>query len=167
MLADVLQGFLDDTQDRGLLCRVEQRVRRSQVRLDGRSGERRHTFDRVHDRAVQAQLVEQRRPQLTDESSNLAEFAPQQLTEEPQLAGGHSDVFADDSLDVFDLEDGVRERLRRAVVDLLGEPGTLGFLSLDDPHLQVCRQPRVRDLREQAGIAALQEEPGVLHAPHR
>ena len=43
-----------------------------------------------------------------------------------------------DPLDVFDLEDRVAQGLGRSIVDLLGEPGSFGFLRLDDPHLDVA-----------------------------
>ena len=52
-------------------------------------------------------------------------------------------------------------------MDLLGQARTLGLLGLDDAHLQVRGQAGVGDLGEQAGVAALEEEPGVLHASHR
>ena len=71
----------------------------------------------------------------------------------------------DDPLDVLDLEDRVAERLGRPVVDLLGEPGALGLLGLDDPHLDVARGRRAADLGEQGRVAALEEEPRALERP--
>ena len=47
----------------------------------------------------------------------------------------------------------LRERLGRAVVDLLGEPRALGLLGLDDPHLDVARGRRAADLGR-AGCAS-------------
>src|ERR1035437_4904437 len=135
MLADVLQRFLHDTQDRGLLHWIEHVARRPEFGLDGCTGECRPALDRVHDGAVEAQLVQQRWPQLADECPDLPELAAEQLSKEAQLAAGHSDVFADYALDVFDLEDGVPQRLSPPVVHLLGEPGALDFLSLADPYL--------------------------------
>ena len=64
-----------------------------------------------------------------------------------------------DPLDVLDLEDGVGERLGGAVVDLLGEPRSLGLLRLHDPHLDIVW---TADLGDERGVAALEEQPGAL-----
>ena len=92
------------------------------------------------DRAVEAELVEDRRPELADERPHVAELAAEQLAQEAQLRPGQRRVVIDDPLDVLDLEDRVRERLGRPVVDLLGEPRPLRLLGLDDPHLDVVRR---------------------------
>ena len=46
-------------------------------------------------------------------------------------------------------------------MDLLGEPRALRFLGLDDPHLDLGRKA-VAAARDEAAVAALQEEPGRL-----
>ena len=57
------------------------------------------------------------------------------------------------------------ERLRRAVVDLLGEARALGLLGLDDAHLVVARGRRSADLGQQGRVAAFEEEPRPLERP--
>ncbi len=52
-------------------------------------------------------------------------------------------------------------------MDFLGQAQAFGLLGLDDAHLHVRGQLGVGDLPEQAGVATLEEEPGVLHAPNR
>ena len=59
-----------------------------------------------------------------------------------------------------DLEDRVRQRLGRPVVDLLGEPRALGLLRLDDPHREVAVGIGRVARCDERGIAALQEQPG-------
>ncbi len=127
VLADVLERLLDDAQDGGLLGRGQDVAGRPQLGLDRGAGEGGHALDRIHDRAVQAELVEKRRPQLADEGADLAQLAAQQLAQEAQLAAGDADVLVEHPLDVLDLEDRVRQRLRRPVVDLLREPRPLGL----------------------------------------
>ena len=74
----------------------------------------------------------------------------------------------DDPLDVLDLEDRVRERLGRPVVDLLGEPRALGLLGLDDPHLGVVRGRRGAPTSASSGrVAALEEEPASARGSAR
>jgi hypothetical protein len=167
MFADVLQSLLHDSQDGGLLSGVERIARSLQISLNGRAGQCAHALHGVHDRAVQTQLVEQRRAQLADECPDLTQLASQDLAQEAQLAGGHPHVLVEDPLDVLDLKDGVGQSLSRTVVDLLSQARALGLLGLDDAHLQIGGQAGSGDLGEQAGVATLQEEPGVLHAPNR
>ena len=97
---------------------------------------------RVHDRAVQAELHEHRRPQLADEAAHVAQLAAEQLAQEAELGAGHRRVALEHAVDELDLEDRVRQRLGRPVVDLLGEPGALGLLGLDDPHPELGRDGR-------------------------
>ena len=101
------------------------------------------------------------------EAVPLAQLAAEYLAQETQLAGGHAHVLVEDPLDVLHLEDCVAQRLSGSVVDLLGQTGAFGLLGLNDAHLHVRRQPRVGDFGDQAGVAALQEQPGVFHAPNR
>ena len=63
-----------------------------------------------------------------------------------------------DPLRVIGLEDRLRERLRRTVVDLLCEAGALGFLRLHDAHRDV---PIAVGRDHECGVAALQEKPGA------
>ena len=44
-----------------------------------------HAFDRVADRPVEAELVEERRPELADERPDVAELAAEQLAQVAQL----------------------------------------------------------------------------------
>ena len=107
-------------------------------------GEGRHRLGGVVDRAVQPELVEERRPELADERPDVAELAAEQLAHEPELGPRHPRIAVEDALDVLDLEDRVRQGLGRPVVDLLGETRSLGLLGLDDPHLDVVRTVRRR-----------------------
>ena len=52
-------------------------------------------------------------------------------------------------------------------MDLLGQARPFAFLGLDDAHLEVRRQAGPGHLGQQTRVAALEEEPGVLHAPDR
>ena len=95
-------------------------------------GERPHVLDGVDDRAVEAELVEQRRPELADERADVAELAAEQVAQVAQLGAGQRWIGLDDPLDVLHLEDRIRQRLGGAVVDFLGEPRPLGLLRLDN-----------------------------------
>ena len=63
----------------------------------------------IADRAVEPELVEQRRPELGDEAAHVAELAPQQVAQEAQLRPGEAHVLVEHALDVLDLEDRVGE----------------------------------------------------------
>ncbi len=165
VLAHILQRFLDDPQGDRLLGLAEPVARGPQVRLDRGAHERGPCLRGVVDRAVQAELVEERRPELADERPDVAELAAEELAQVAQLRPGHPRVLVHHPLDVLDLEDRVRQGLGRTVVDLLGQAGPLGLLGLDDPHLHVVRPVRSGPLGHEAGVAALQEEPGALQAP--
>ena len=89
------------------------------VGFDRGAGECCHAFDGVHDRAVEAELVQQGWAQLADEGANLAQLATEQLAQKPQFVVCDAQVLVKHTLDVLDLEDRVRERLGRTVVDLL------------------------------------------------
>ena len=64
---------------------LEERRPARQVGRDRRAGQRPHVFDRVDDRPVEAELVEQRRPELADERPDVAELAAEHLAQEAQL----------------------------------------------------------------------------------
>src|SRR5439155_4835394 len=111
-----------DAQDDRLL-RARQAIRRSaQVGADHEAGQRRRPADRIRDRTVEAELVEDRRTELADERPDRAELAPQEVAQEAKLRPSRAEVRVEDALDVFDLEDRVREGLGRSVVDLLRQP---------------------------------------------
>ena len=165
MLAHILQRFLHDRST--TVCWV------SFSRADGaassvaiaRPDSAVIRADGVRDRAVEAQLVEDRRAELADERPDRAELAPEQLAQEAQLRPGEALVAVDDALDVLDLEDRVREDLGRPVVDLLGEPRSLRLLGLDDPHRELGREGGVA--AHEAVVAALEEEPRALEVAQR
>ena len=94
----------------------------------------------VGDRPVEPELDEHGRPELADEGADVAQLAAQQLAQEAQLVAGHGGVGLEDAVDELHLEDRVRQRLGRAVVDLLGEAHALGLLGLDDAHLELGRR---------------------------
>jgi hypothetical protein len=108
MLADVLERFLHDSQY-GCLLRWAQSLPRSrQIRLNSGTRSRAAMLSTASTiEPSRPSSSSKRRPQLADERSDLAQFAPQDLTQEVQLAGGHPNVLAQNSLDVLDLEDGV------------------------------------------------------------
>ena len=148
VLADILQGLLHHAKDHRLrgLGRGRRPVPRARCVMC-RPDSAACVGDRVDDRAVQAELDEHRRPQLADEAAHVAELTAQQLAQELQLGPGHVAVGVEDAVDELHLEDRVRERLRGSVVDLLREPDALGLLRLDDPHLELGREPRERPRR--------------------
>ena len=81
---------------------------------------------------------------------------------------GHRRVGLEDAVDELHLEDRVRQRLGRSVVDLLGEPGALGLLRLDDPHLQRRRRRWAASAADDEGrVAALEEQPRALEVADR
>jgi hypothetical protein len=120
----VLQGLLGDPQHDGLLGVADLVRRGRQIGRDRHADQALHVLGVVDDRAVEAEVVEQRRPELADERPDVTELAPQELAQVAQLGPGQGRVGVDDPLDVLDLEDRVAQGLRRAVVDLLGEAGS-------------------------------------------
>ncbi len=116
----------------------------------------------VGDRPVEPELHQHRRPELPDEGAHVAQLAAQQLAQEAQLGAGHGRVGVEDAVDELHLEDRVRQRLGRAVVDLLGEADALALLGLDDPHLELGgRAGQVVGGHERV-VAALDEQPRRL-----
>ena len=166
VLADVLERLLEDAQDHHLLGVAELVGRRRQVDLHRGPGQRVERGGRVADRPVQADLVEDRRPQLADERAHVAQLAAQPLAQEAELDARGGPVVVEDLLDVLHAEDRVGQRLRRPVVDLLGEARPLGLARLHDPHLEVVGELRRRRVGEERGVPALEEEPGALQAAH-
>src|ERR1035437_261831 len=77
MFADILKSFLDDSQNGRLLSWIQAFARSRQFRLDRRTRPDGHALDSVHDGAIQAQLVKERRPELADERAHLPQFAAQ------------------------------------------------------------------------------------------
>ena len=167
MLAHILKGFLDHSQHHRLLGAVQPGVRCSEVRDDVDAGEGRRRLRRIADRSVEAELIEQRRTELTDEGPDVAELASQQLAHEPELGARHPGVAVEDALDVFDLEDRIGQGLGGSIVDLLGQARPFGFLGLDDPHLDVGRCHGPVGAGDERRVAALEEQPGVLKGPMR
>ena len=108
VLAYILQCFLQDAQHDRLLGRAQPVRRRRQVRADREPGQRRDAADGVGDRAVQPELVEDRRPELADERPDRPELAAEQVAQEAQLRLRGPEVRVDHPLDVLDLEDRVR-----------------------------------------------------------
>ena len=157
MLAYILQGLLNDSQGDRLLGALESIGWCLERGFDRQTGKGRHRLDRVGDRPVETELLEERRPKLGDEAPHVAELAAEQIAQETELGPGESGVLLEDPLDVLDLEDRVRQRLGRSVVDLLGEPRALGLLGLDDPHLDIGRDGVVAGLGDEARVAALEE----------
>jgi len=162
VLAHILQRFLHHPQDHRLRGLVEAICGRLELDLDRQPGEGRHVVHAVADRAVETEVLEERRPQLADEAAHVAELAAEQFAQEAELGAREPAVLVEHALDVLDLEDGVGQRLCRSVVHLLGEADPLGLLGLHDAHPQVGRELRVGGVGEQARIAALQEEPRAL-----
>src|SRR5438552_11535233 len=103
MLARILQGLLDHPQERRLAALREPLDRRRQVGLDDQAGEGGHVFDRVADRAVQPQLVQQRRSKPRDEAAYGTELPAKELSQEAQLPGRLAGILFEDPLDVLDL----------------------------------------------------------------
>ena len=88
----------------------------------------------------------------------------EQLAQEPQLRPGQPSVLADHPLDVLHLEDRVRQDWA-GLMDLLGQPGSLRLLGLDDPHPELGGQ--VLAAVQAAWVATLQERPGALEVAKR
>ena len=126
---------------------------RVEVDLDAHRAALGELLGGIADGAVEAELLEQRRAELVDEAAHLLQLA---LEDGAQLA--HLDlrlgrIARDELTDDVGQQDRVGERLRRAVVDLLGQPCPLGLLRLQDAHL---------DLRVGGGLGARRRRPASV-----
>jgi hypothetical protein len=132
VLADILQGLLHHAQHDGLLAGGEGIAIRVERGADRQPGQRPHLLHGIEDRTVEPELGEQRRAELTDERTDVAELATKQLAQVAQFGTRQCRIRFDDPLEVLDLEDRVRQGLGRAVVDLPSEARPLCLLRLDD-----------------------------------
>src|SRR5436853_5532028 len=103
MLAYILQGLLNDSQGDRLFGVLELIGWCLEGRFDRQTGQGCHRVDRVADRPVETELLEERRPKLGDEAPHVAELAAEQIAQETQLGPGESGVLLEDPLDVLDL----------------------------------------------------------------
>ena len=82
-----------------------------------------------------------------------------------RLGRGHGRIRLGDALDELRLEDGVRQRLGRTIVDLLGEARPLGLLGFHDAHRHVGVGHPVGRLGDERAVTALEEEPHARQGP--
>jgi signal transduction histidine kinase len=85
VLAHILQCFLQDAQDDRLLGPGQAIGRGRQVGADREAGQGRRPADRVRDRPVEAELVEDRRAELADERPDRPELTPKEVAQEAEL----------------------------------------------------------------------------------
>jgi len=76
--------------------------------------------------------VHDRGSQVGDQCAHLVEAVPEHVPQEGQLGVGGAVFGSDHAVEVLDLEDGVRQDLGGAVMDVLGHALALAFLGLDD-----------------------------------
>ena len=74
-------------------------------------------------------------------SAQVVELPTEQIAQGPDLRGDRR-VGGAHAFGVVGLEDRVRQRLDRAVVDVLGQASALGLLGLDDAHRDVLARTR-------------------------
>src|SRR6188508_657266 len=131
VLPHVLEDFLEDAKDRcasrwaqPLIDAVDGHLGGDAVavlQLPGAIRDGRGQPD-VHDRGSQ----------VGDQCAHLVEAVPEHVPQEGQLGVGGAVFGFDHAVEVLDLEDGVGQDLRGAVMDVLGHALALAFLGLDD-----------------------------------
>ena len=161
VLADVLEGFLRDPQDRCLLVRCQPPVDAVHRHVDGdlvprceRLAGLGHGLGQPH--------VDGRRPQLGDECPDLVQAVAQHVAKERQLGMRRPRRSVDHAVQVLDLEDRAGQHLGGSVMDLLGQPLPLRLLRLDDPQ----RPGVVRIGGAQAGLVDLAVGAGQVAGHH-
>src|SRR5206468_11520501 len=142
MLAGVLERLLDHPQDHDLDRLREGIDARLEVDADGHVERRLDLGRRLGDGAAQAEVGEQRRPELAQVRADALQLPREDVTQLAQLLPRQLFVAVQQPLDDLDLEDGVGQRLRGPVVDLAGETAPLRLLRLDDAHLGIGRRRR-------------------------
>ena len=85
MLAHILQRFLCHAQGHRLLVIAERVVRGMQVGRHLQRGRGAQIRCRLLDRAVEAELVQEGRPELADEAAQVVELPPQQIAQDADL----------------------------------------------------------------------------------
>src|SRR5207247_6175102 len=83
-------------------------------------------------RGDQAEVVEDHWPELEDEPAELLQRLVDHLPERGQLTARLLGIDVEEALADLRLEDDIRHRLRRAVMDLPGDAFALLFLRIDD-----------------------------------
>ena len=110
-------------------------------RGDRQPRQRSHAFHRVEDRRVEAELVEQRWPELADDRADLPELAPEHVAQVAQLGASQRWIGIDNPLDMLHLKDRIRQRLGGAVMDFASETRPFGLLRLNN---EVHRNSSIR-----------------------
>ena len=106
----------------------------SRRQLDGQPGALAHRVGAVAQRVVEAGGLAERRAQLVDVAAQRVELTLEHLAQRGDLRARDVGVLADGAIDDLRLEDGVRERLGRPVVQLLREARALLLVGGEESH---------------------------------
>src|SRR5439155_5719951 len=109
------------------------------------------------ERGDQAEVVEDHRPKLEDEPAELLQRLVDHLPERRQLTARLLGVDVEETLADLRLEDDVRHRLRRTVVDLPGDALALLLLRIDDRLQQTALVDERRGVRRKRRRGVLGE----------
>src|SRR5256714_8112232 len=151
------QRVLDQTEDRDLVIGRQPAIPAGAREIDAHAVLVDQRLDIPAKCRHKTEVVEDHRPQLEDEPPQLLQGLVHHLPQRRELATRLLGVHVEETLADLRLEDDVRHRLRRAVVDLAGDALAFFFLRVDDGLKETALVDQRRRIRRQLRRAVLGE----------